>query len=61
MHAGNNWTVIAGHAAGQTQVDSSEYNETCYWYQPIDIHFASKGIKGLFHTWLRFNKAAVRY
>lgn len=46
LQHGNNWTVVAGLHEGQTQIDTPEYNETCYWCHPIDVHLATKGVQG---------------
>jgi len=49
LQYGSNWTVVSGLSEGQTQVDTPDYNETCYWCHPIDVHLATKGVQGWPH------------
>ncbi|XP_044755702.1 B9 domain-containing protein 2-like [Coccinella septempunctata] len=46
IQIGNNWRVISGKKEGQTQVAHSEFEDTCNWSYPIDIHLATSGIQG---------------
>lgn len=43
---GNKWKIISGKTEGQSQVESSEFGETCNWCFPLDIHLASNGVQG---------------
>lgn len=38
---------------GQTQVDTPQIGDMAYWSHPIDLHFATKGLQGGYHTWSR--------
>lgn len=47
---GNNWQLIEGSCSGHTQTDYHSIDEKCYWYHPINVHFATCGIQ----NWPRF-------
>jgi len=40
--------VLAGLREGQTQVDHPLIGDFAYWSHPIDIHFATKGLQGVY-------------
>ncbi|XP_047136488.1 B9 domain-containing protein 2 [Hydra vulgaris] len=40
------WKLLSGVCEGQTQVDNPENEEYSVWSHPIDLHFATKGLKG---------------
>ncbi|CAG9465814.1 unnamed protein product [Pedinophyceae sp. YPF-701] len=43
---GQNWEVIEGHDAGQTQVDTGVDVNEHVWSHPIDIHLVCRAISG---------------
>lgn len=45
--SGNNWKLISGKKAGQTQVSSSQFDRISRWCFPLDIHLAATGVQGL--------------
>lgn len=51
VHVEGSWKLIAGHKEGQTQVDNPQNEEKAVWCHPVDLHFATKGLKG----WPKFH------
>ena len=46
VHVEGSWKLLSGVSEGQTQVDNPENGEYAVWSHPIDLHFATKGLKG---------------
>ena len=46
VHVEGSWSLLAGLKEGQTQVDNPENIDYAVWSHPIDLHFATKGLKG---------------
>eukprot|EP00640_Fibrocapsa_japonica_P006611 CAMPEP_0113946460 /NCGR_PEP_ID=MMETSP1339-20121228/57627_1 /TAXON_ID=94617 /ORGANISM="Fibrocapsa japonica" /LENGTH=184 /DNA_ID=CAMNT_0000952547 /DNA_START=103 /DNA_END=657 /DNA_ORIENTATION=- /assembly_acc=CAM_ASM_000762 len=48
----NNWSVLAGHAEGYTQVDASKgglgssRRFSAVWNHPLDLHYATSSVQG---------------
>lgn len=53
--SGGAWRLLSGLKEGQTQVDIPQIGEMSYWSHPIDLHYSTKGLQGLFN----FFKLAV--
>lgn len=51
VHVDGLWKLLAGQKEGQTQVDNPQNEECAKWCHPIDLHFATKGLKG----WPKFH------
>lgn len=47
---GGAWRIINGQREGQTQVDLPQNEPVAVWSHPIDIHYATKGLQGLYQT-----------
>lgn len=43
---GSNWRIIEGTSEGQTITDSNKTLEKSVFIYPLDIHLATRGIKG---------------
>ena len=52
---GGAWKVIAGMRDGQTQVDNPQNDAFAVWSHPIDIHFATKGLQGMYSQIITFS------
>lgn len=46
VHVEGSWKLLAGLKEGQTQVDNPEIYDYAVWSHPLDLHFATKGLKG---------------
>ena len=46
VHVDGSWRLLAGAKEGQTQVDNPENIDYAVWCHPVDLHFATKGLKG---------------
>jgi len=51
VHVDGLWKLLAGQKEGQTQVDNPQNEDCARWCHPIDLHFATKGLKG----WPKFH------
>lgn len=51
VHVDGLWKLLAGQKEGQTQVDNPQNEDCASWCHPIDLHFATKGLKG----WPKFH------
>ena len=51
VHVEGSWRLLTGAKEGQTQVDNPQNAEYAVWSHPIDMHFATKGLKG----WPKFH------
>jgi hypothetical protein len=40
------WRVVEGQEKGQTSVNSSRFEENSIFCDPIDLHYATRGIQG---------------
>ena len=46
---GSGWKLLQGIKEGQTHIDNPTYEEMTYWAHPIDVHYATKGLQGIFN------------
>lgn len=46
---GPNWTIVSGCPEGQTVSAKLDYDKTVVWAHPLDIHYVTKGIQGMFY------------
>mmetsp|Transcript_31948 Transcript_31948/g.42173 ORF Transcript_31948/g.42173 Transcript_31948/m.42173 type:complete len:180 (-) Transcript_31948:243-782(-) len=42
----NNWSTLAGHTEGHTQIDATSEVGMTVWNHPIDMHFSTTSIEG---------------
>ena len=40
--------MLQGIKEGQTQLDNPTYEQMAYWAHPIDVHYATKGLQGIY-------------
>ena len=45
---GNGWKLLQGVKEGQTHVDNPTYESHSYWAHPVDLHYTTKGLQGMF-------------
>lgn len=46
VHTEGSWELIEGLREGQTQIDNPLDSDEAVWSHPIDLHFATRGLKG---------------